>query len=750
MKNIFIAVILFFLFNQAYAQQVKFRLVHGANNEPLSYAQYRCGSTSGTAGEDGSLTLQIKEGVSLEVTHLSTGYQVIGYEKLAASLTSGILLVPVGEGYALQPVQVIAFRTQKSNADLLTIDTRGVLAHDAGSFLLSSPIVSGVRKSGAYGVDPVLRGFKYDQINVIMDEGGHAAAACPNRMDPPASQIAMNMAESVEILKGPHALRYGSTTGGTIHFRSQQARFSPEFKPFGRLSAGFESNGNVLRTEAMGGISNPWLNVKFFGSLSEGNSYLDGQGDTIPSNFFRQSLGMRASVKANENQVFTLSATNNRAKDTDFPSLPMDLRTDDTWLMQLKHDYQRYSGVLRAVRSQVHASWVDHAMDNLTRKLNPRPMNAVSLAKTTTGGVRSEAEIKLGVAEIFAGIDYRYETAEGTRTRQILLGPLAGKTFYDNIWQDAFVGRAGAFAEYRRQTRKIMMVAAMRLEYLQAKANKPDDKFKTTYTETASNQLYPSLSLGGSAALSPQWQAALWLSRAQRGAGITERYINFLPIGLDANEIVGNPTLKPETNYQVDAELQYRNEFLLGSVSVFGAFLTDYITQVKTNLTPKLTSSPGVRQFQNIDRARMVGMEWRLKAKLPAQLSLITQLAYLNGQDLVLDQPLPEIAPVDFRLGVQGSYFKGKLVPEVSWRSVAKQDRVSTEFGEVSSPAFNLIDLSVSYEVLQNLNLKLSATNLLDEAYYEHLSRSMRTTTPPSPLYAPGRSLNLYLNYKLN
>lgn len=58
------------------------------------------------------------------------------------------------------------------------------LSHDAGDFLSQSAFIGGIRKSGSYGFDPVLRGFKYDQINIVMDNGLSATAACPNRMDP--------------------------------------------------------------------------------------------------------------------------------------------------------------------------------------------------------------------------------------------------------------------------------------------------------------------------------------------------------------------------------------------------------------------------------------------------------------------------------------------------------------------------------------------------------------------------------------
>ena len=97
--------------------------------------------------------------------------------------------------------------------------------------------------------DPVLRGFKYDQINVVYDGGQSATAACPNLMDPFTSQMPPNMIRRIEILTGPHALRYGCSFGATINFIPVSPRFSDEHRVYGRISGGYESNGNVIRSE---------------------------------------------------------------------------------------------------------------------------------------------------------------------------------------------------------------------------------------------------------------------------------------------------------------------------------------------------------------------------------------------------------------------------------------------------------------------------------------------------------------------
>jgi iron complex outermembrane receptor protein len=53
------------------------------------------------------------------------------------------------------------------------------------------------------GIDPVVRGFKYSQLNVQLNGGLRIEGGCPNRMDPATAHVDMNDLENITILKGP-------------------------------------------------------------------------------------------------------------------------------------------------------------------------------------------------------------------------------------------------------------------------------------------------------------------------------------------------------------------------------------------------------------------------------------------------------------------------------------------------------------------------------------------------------------------
>ena len=74
--------------------------------------------------------------------------------------------------------------------------------HDIGDYLRSVPNVSGIRKGGS-AIDPVIRGFKFSQLNVVLDGGVKIENGCPNRMDPVTSHVEAEDISTIDVIKGP-------------------------------------------------------------------------------------------------------------------------------------------------------------------------------------------------------------------------------------------------------------------------------------------------------------------------------------------------------------------------------------------------------------------------------------------------------------------------------------------------------------------------------------------------------------------
>lgn len=724
----------------------QFRLIDADTDQPIAEASFQYGDQAGYSDEQGQISFTYREGTRMDFSHLNYGAWTLDDQQVRQALQTGYFK-RTHTILELFPVTVISVRPNQSPGVKLPVEYRDRMAHDAAAILSQSAAFNSIRKGGNYGFDPVFRGFKYDQLNIVLNGAQSATAACPNRMDPPTSQMAPNMTDRIEILKGPHALRYGAGFGATINFVSNSLLFSEKPDWYGRLSGGYEHNGDLLRSEGLVGLRGKNYDLGLLASWSQGNDYTTGNGDLIPADFRRGSFGTILGFQLTSNQELRLSANYNLARDADFPALPMDLREDDTWMFNARHQISFDKERLQSWNTTLFSSLVDHRMDNLLKEIDPRMVNTDTEAQTYNYGGRTEGHWAFGQSVFYAGLDFRAEEAIGIRTRAFIGGPNAGKTFEDNAWQHGRVTKTSMFGEYQQQRRNWQFVLSGRLEWNQANVLDPSADFLQLYAETEQTQINPSVSAGISRKLSPSVRLGLWLGRVQRSGSITERYINYFPVGQDPYEMLGSPDLRPEVNNQADLSFVWKPGKAIVQADVFAAYLQDFISsRIDTTLAPRIPSSPGVRRFVNIGEAFKTGVELTWTQPFGAGLQHQLSLAYTYAQDLERDQPLPEIAPLDFRYALQGAYLKNRLLPEIIFRHVLTQNRISAEFGETETPAFTLLDARLSFQATGGIRLSAGVNNLLDENYYEHLFRSVAGAT--NPIFAPGR--NMYASLHLD
>ena len=277
----------------------------------------------------------------------------------------------------------------------------------------------------------------------------------------------------------------------------------------------------------------------------------------------------------------------------------------------------------------------------------------------------------------------------------------------------------------------------------------PDPDFSNLYPDSQTSQMNPALSLGATRKLTEKFTLGMWLGRVHRSGSLTERYINYFPVGVDPYEMLGNPLLDSEINNEADITFKWRSGHTTIHLDLFAAYLQDFISSViDTSLSPVIPSSPGVRRYTNIDRAFKTGFEAGWDQKWPAGLQHQFSIAYTYGLDLEREDPLPAIAPLDLRFILSGSYFSHRLKPYFTFRYVMEQSRISNEFGETVSPSFVLVDLGLSFQFTKSVRMTTGIQNLFDSLYYEHLSRSVRDASA-LPIYAPGRCFFLSFNLDL-
>jgi iron complex outermembrane recepter protein len=740
---IFTLIIAFINTNNIYSAE-KIRVIDKYQDLPVAFANYIYDSQKGRTNKDGIFSIDYIAGATLELSHITLGKVIFSEIEIKQALNSKVLYVEP-KSINFYPINVIALRPKIDELEIMELDYLDKMAHDGGQVLSRNIAVSGIRKSGSYGFDPVIRGFKYEQLNIVMNGALSPIAACPNRMDPPTSQMSPNMIESIEIIKGPYSLRYGSGFGGTINYKSAPAQFNDIKTTYGRASSIYESNGGIFRGEGLFGFSGNNHDIGFFASWSQGNDYTAGNDIVIPANFSRSSFGSDMNFKFNNNTV-GLKIIGNIASDADFPALPMDLRNDNTWMISASHNIKFISNRYKSLNSVLYFSHVDHFMDNRLKLIEPRILNAETSAITFTYGGRSELEWTLFSGSLFSGIDLKIENAEGIRTREFIAGPNAGKIFRDNAWQNSQISKTSIFTEYRNMINQYKIIISGRLEYNQGQISNPDEEFSLLYSDTKVSQINPSISFGAINNLTNNMSLGLWLGRATRSGSISERYINYFPIGKDPYEMLGNPELNPEINNQIDLTYEYRINSLYFNFDVFASYIQNYISSViDPILKPRLPASPGVRQYINIDEAFKTGFEFEFSSKLFIGVHQHFSLSYTYAESITGNHPLPEIAPLSVRYKLYGSYLNNRLRPSLSVRHSSRQNRISKEYGETLTPDFTVFDAEINYSIFKTINLAVGVQNILDRAYYEHLSRFINSATP-YPIYSTGRNAYISIN----
>jgi iron complex outermembrane receptor protein len=202
--------------------------------------------------------------------------------------------------------------------------------------------------------------------------------------------------------------------------------------------------------------------------------------------------------------------------------------------------------------------------------------------------------------------------------------------------------------------------------------------------------------------------------------------------------------IRPEKTTQLDIGAQYNSDTLRTWVSAYAGQVRDYILfSYGTNMMGMRTS-----QADNVD-ARIMGGEVGLAYELNANWTGDATLAYAWGKNSSSGQPLPQMPPLETRLGLnyqQANWSAGAL-----WRVVAKQNRIDEEKGNVvgqdvsRSSGFGIFSINGAYRLNETAKLSVGVDNMFDKAYAEHLNLAGNSAfgfpADPVAINEPGRTL---------
>lgn len=654
---------------------------------------------------------------------------------------------------------------QVSKVQMQSTSTR-----DVGDYLRSIPNVSGIRKGGG-SIDPVVRGFKFSQLNVVLDGGVKIENGCPNRMDPVSSHVEVEDLANINVVKGPFLLTYGPALGGVINLQTEDPHPYPEFQIHGTAMFGYETNwkGAKEHFSLYGGNRRIYFRVsggyREYGDYRSGGN--NGERTTYKSSFRKANLGAKVGVDISPRQKILLSYNEVHGRDVLFPALSMDEKSDDTRMMALDYSAKNLSKKIKSLSIKIYQTDVNHLMDNSNRESWKSKQMVADVDAINTGG-KAIMGMKFNNHTAIAGLDFENIYKDGTRTMTMqMMGTTSTKKF--NLWKDAVIRNAGLFAGYSTVFGSFALDAALRGDLNMADSEDTLRLIKNGveyFNKTASQFVNLSGNLGLTRYFAEKYSVSVAFARGTRSPNMLERYIKLLSVGYDSYDYLGNPQLRPETNNEADLTIKYSDE-TIGSVYVNGfySYVQDYISAVMlapSVIMPATLGAPGVKQFVNVNKAVFTGFELGYTSPQTNKLgvSMVAALTYgripevtryiisegqVTGETLIRNDALPEIPPFETTVSLNYRMIKGKLIPKLSYRFVAVQKHISKAFYEAETPGFSILNLFVVYKASKNIEINAGINNIFDVSYYEHLNR--RITGSSEKLYEPGRVffVNLYL-----
>ena len=613
-----------------------------------------------------------------------------------------------------------------------------VPASDGGDYLKTIPGFALIRNGGTNG-DPVLRGMFGSRLNILTN-GGMMLGACPGRMDAPTSYISPETYDKLTVIKGPQTVLWGpGASAGTILFEREPEHFG-ELGTRVNASVLAGSNGRFDKTidAAAGG---PLGYVRVIGNTAHSDDYKDGNGDTVPSRYDKWNGDIALGWTPDADTLLELTAGKGDGQARS-AGRGMDGSQYKRESLGLRFEKSNIGEVLDKIEAQVYYNYADHVMDNYTlRTPSGTGMMAGPMASNVdrrTLGARIKATWRWADYQLISGLDAQ------TNEHRKRMG-MGINTYKDQNWsKDADFHNYGAFGEltwYAADRDRV--IAGARIDRASAKdfrarigsgmMSKPNPTLDKTRADTLPSGF---VRYEHDLADSP--------TTVYAGVGHTQRFPDywelFSPTSGPAGSVNAFDAIKPEKTTQLDLGLQYKTEKVEAWASVYAGEIRDYIL---------FDYAKGSSQAQNIN-ARVMGGELGAAYQLTSHWKADATLAYAWGKNTSDGKALPQMPPLDTRLGL--TYSEDDWSAGALWRVVAPQDRIDRNAGNVvgkdydKSAGFGVFSLNGAYRLNKNLKVSAGVDNLLDKNYSEHLNMAGNAgygypASDPTPINEPGRTL---------
>jgi hemoglobin/transferrin/lactoferrin receptor protein len=645
--------------------------------------------------------------------------------------------------------------------------------------LQKEPGVSLLR-DGIWGTDISIRGLNRENVITLID--GNRIATSTD-VAARLSLVDMNNVERVEIIKGASSSIYGSgATGGIINIITKSPQLYDRLSLNGNVLTEYNTVNNlsVLGGSLYGGSS--FWSINLSGSYRKANNIQTPEGELNNSQFEDYSFSGGLNIFPIDNHKLKIDYQLFRADDVGIPGASVFPNTADVSypyerreLISGGYEIQNISKIFYKLSAKYSFQLINRDVENIPHIVQNipasggNPARRVSVLKITPSADHKNNNATLqGNFWLFdshnlaAGLDYWDRSYNGERERYQLIeildsmGNVVSTT--NQITGELPVPNSkyrslGIFAqdEFKLFDDRLSTTLGLRYDFINITAEKtlnpvytitngvlntnPPNQ-KVIWDSTDTNNSSYSANIGFIYSLFPDLDLTLGLGSSFRSPSLEERF-QYIDQGSVVR--VGNPELKPEKGQSIDFGVRHYSDNLKIISSFFYSYYKDLVAEV-----PGTFEGRNALIKTNIGEARIYGFDFSADYNFWRDYIFYTTASYVKGDDITADGNLPEIPPLNGRIGFKLSFIE-YMQADVSSSVFAAQNDVAE--GEITTPGYVVFNLLLNTTPIKFSNLSFrifsGVENIFDKTYRNHLS-----TTRGSITIEPGRNIFVKLAFE--
>lgn len=613
----------------------------------------------------------------------------------------------------MAPIVVTSATGNDANGLIVRADPKQPIqpipASDGADYLQSIVGFSSVNSGAGTNGDVTFRGMFGSRIKILTD-GTENLGACPSRMDSPTSYISPESYDRISVIKGPQTVQYANTgSAATVIFERSPEQFDGDHHYRGQASILMGSFGRLdHNVEVAAGDEQKYIRLNTNRSVA--NSYQDGNGNTVPSDWERWNADLALGWPPDENTWVEL--TGGKADgEAVYAGRMMDGSQFARESLGLRVEKRDVSDVIQKVEGQINYNYNDHVMDNYSlRDFKPTrmmPNEAATNVARKTLNARVAMTSEWDKVKLISGVD--------TQNNEHSIRKTTDGVSYQNLprMTDMEFQSIGAFGELTYDLgNDNQFVTGLRLDQVDVDAVQSNQsrqqllpsgflRFENIHPEHEDGKTY--IGLGYVERMPDYWE----LFSPKSGNGNTNTFKN----------------IDTEKTLQLDVGYQHSHGKFNSWASAYAGLINDYVLT-----TYKPTGIMGMLEAhsRNVD-ATIAGAEAGIGYQLTDAIQADVSAMYAWGENTTNNTPLPQIAPLEARVNLR--YIQDKYNVGLLWRVVDGQNRISKNEGNIvgydlqPSTGFSILSLNGTYNLAEDIDLSVGIDNVLDKTYTEHLNK---------------------------